>query len=208
MSPSSWKEHLQLLPPRGLLRSPQLCDKSPPTLSGPKPPFLHPRGFCGWQFRHGTARRLLSQVSGVSLAGGHSMARGWNHREAAFSHVWGPMPAVSCDLRYPWPLHGSFRVAGLLRCQLGSGPKRECPSEPGRSCLPVLTQPDNQAASLPLCSAGYEQAADPPRPKGRRKRPYRSMEECRGLTVDQQRLGGPSLEKQSTPRPAHTVVSA
>lgn len=129
---SSRKECPQLLPPRGLLRFPLLCDKSPPTCSGRN---HHVYALVGsvvgssdmeqWD---GVSLRCL----GASPAGGHSMARGWNHREVAF------LTRLGADAGCPLGpmLHvasACFRVAGLLRRQPGSGSRRECPSAPGRS---------------------------------------------------------------------------
>lgn len=114
------------------------------------------------------------------------MARGWSHREAAFLTCLGAEAGCQLGLRLhvasAWQLPGSrtSQVPAWLGLQEG------VPVNQAEAALPVLGL-RSQAASPPLRSAGYEQGRDPPGFKGRRKRPCPSMEECRGLTVDQER---------------------
>lgn len=115
------------------------------------------------------------------------MARGWSHREAAFLTRLGAEAGCQLGLRLhvasAWQLPGSrtSQVPAWLGLQ-----KKSVPVNQAEAALPVLSL-RSQAASPPLRSAGYEQGTDPPGFKGRRKRPCPSMEECRGLTVDQER---------------------
>lgn len=115
------------------------------------------------------------------------MARGWSHREAAFLTRLGAEAGCQLGLRLhvasAWQLPGSrtSQVPAWLGLQ-----KKSVSVNQAEAALPVLSL-RSQAASLPLPSAGYEQGTDPPGFKGRRKRPCPSMEECRGLTVDQER---------------------
>lgn len=115
------------------------------------------------------------------------MARGWSHREAAFLTRLGAEAGCQLGLRLhvasAWQLPGSrtSQVPAWLGLQ-----KKSVSVNQAEAALPVLSL-RSQVASPPLPSAGYEQGTDPPGFKGRRKRPCPSMEECRGLTVDQER---------------------